>query len=57
LGFLDDIGDGEGLAGAGGAEQGLELVAMIDPFHQGVYRCRLVTRRSEIGYQFELRHD
>jgi hypothetical protein len=27
LGLLDDVGDGEGFAGAGRAEQGLEAVA------------------------------
>ena len=38
----DDVGHGEGLAGAGDAQQSLELVALLEIFHQVGYGCGLV---------------
>ena len=39
---LDDVGHGEGLAAAGDAQQGLVLIALLQPLHQLIHRLGLV---------------
>ena len=46
----------EGLAGAGGAEQGLEAFALAQALGQPGDRLRLVRRRRVGGVQLEIRH-
>ena len=48
---LDQIGDGEGLARTGHAEQGLGGQAVLQPFIQRVDRRGLIAGQPVIGYQ------
>ena len=50
---LDHVGDGEGLAGAGDAEQRLVREAVAEPVDQLGDRRRLVARRLVVGAQAE----
>ncbi len=50
---LDDVGHGEGLAGAGDAQQGLELVAFLEALHQLCDCPGLVARRLVFGMKLE----
>ena len=49
----DHVGDGEGLARAGDAEQGLEAVAALQPVNQLADRLRLIAGRLELGAELE----
>jgi len=53
---LDDVGHGEGLAGAGDAQQGLVPVAALQSLHQPVDGLRLVAHGLEVGNDLKLRH-
>ena len=53
LGGLDHLGGGEGLAGAGGAEQHLVLLAGCDTLDQFGDGCRLVSGGLEMRMQHE----
>ena len=53
LDLLDNVGHGEGLAGAGGAEQHLMAAAEVDPFHEFGDRLRLVAHRLKLCVQFK----
>ena len=50
---LDDVGHGEGLAGAGDAQQGLELVAFLEALHRLCDCPGLVARRLVFGMKLE----
>ena len=50
---LDHLGHGEGLAGAGDAEQHLRAVVALDAFDQFADRHRLVALRLEVGLDDE----
>ncbi len=52
----DQVGDGESLPGAGGAEKHLVFVAASQPGHQRFDRFRLVAHRLVGGVQFERGH-
>ncbi len=56
LSLLDDLGDGEGLAGAGRAEQNLVVITLVQPLDQLGNRGGLIARRLELGYQFKRWH-
>jgi len=47
----DDVRHGEGLAGAGNAEQGLECLAVAQPFEQCADSRRLVAGRGELAFE------
>lgn len=54
--LLHQIRHGKGLAGASHAEQGLALIASLQPTHQLPDCSRLVAHRLEIGLQFKFAH-
>src|SRR5690606_25204754 len=54
LQLLDDVGDGEGLAAAGDAEQRLEAVAAIEPVTQRRDRGRLIALGLKVASELEL---
>ena len=56
LGLLDDLGHGEGLAGAGDPLQGLGLVPGPQAPGQGLDGLGLVAGRLEAGHDLELLH-
>ena len=51
---LDNLGDSEGLAGAGRAQQRLARVALFEALDQLVDRLGLIAGRLEIGDEFKL---
>ena len=53
LQFLDDVGDGEGLARAGHPQQGQARLAIPQPLHQATDGRRLIAGGAEGGDQFE----
>ena len=53
LDLLDHVGDREGLAGAGDAEQRLVREAVADALDQLGDRLRLVARRLVVGFQYK----
>ena len=57
LGLLDDVGDGVGFAGTGGAEQGLVPLVLVQSADKLVNRLRLVAGRLEIGYKLKFGHE
>jgi len=54
---LDDVGHGEGLAGAGHAQERLVFIAFFQPLHELIDGLRLVASHTEIGDNLEWRHD
>ena len=56
LQLLDDVGNGEGLAGAGCAEQHLVVVAFFDAGNQFLDGVRLIAGGFIGGVKFELHH-
>ena len=56
LQLLDDMGHHEGLAGAGGAEQRLMLLAAAQPVDELRDRLRLVAGRLEVGDDLKVWH-
>ena len=54
---LDDLGHGEGLAGAGDAQEDLLLQSVLDPRRQGGDGLRLVAGGLVFGYDLESRHE
>ena len=56
IGLRDDVGHGEGLAGAGDAFQRLLLVALLQPLHQSGNGFRLVAGGLEFRLQFKVVH-
>ena len=50
---LDDLGHGEGLAGAGDPEQHLPALAVMQPSGELVDRLRLIAPRLEVGHEIE----
>ena len=52
----DDVRHGEGLAGAGNAEQYLLALAVKNAVCKLFYRLRLVARRRVFGMQFKMLH-
>jgi len=53
----DDVGHGEGLAGAGNAQKGLEFIATFEALGQLPDGLGLVAPGLVIGVQFEFGHD
>lgn len=51
--FLNKIGGGKGLAGAGYTQQRLVAVPAINALGQLAYCLGLVARRAVVGYYFE----
>ena len=53
----DDIGHGEGFAGAGDTQKGLELVAFLKAFHQFCNRLGLVTGGLILAVKYKMIHN
>src|SRR5439155_23018046 len=56
LDALDHVGEGEGLAGSGHAQQNLVRQPAIDTLRERINRLRLIPRRLKICNEFELSH-
>ncbi len=56
LGALDQVGDGEGLARAGHAEQHLVALSRPQTSAQGLHGGRLIAGQLVVRYQLEMRH-
>ena len=54
--LLNDGGHGEGLTGAGNAQQGLLMQSPVDAVHQLFNGLRLIAGGLVFGYQFEMIH-